>query len=163
MTIEEKRVDYLTLNKSAMLNAETDVAELKMSAVGVLKTQSALFKGSAVALALPKGDATLSWSSASVLAAGNDVHVSYGGGQVMAAGNSIDVRNGGAGIAIAGTVRVDRGGVGLLLARHAEIGEDTRVMLQPTGAAALGVGFGAGLLAALVLCRTCMRRRNGAS
>ena len=78
-------------------------------------------------------------------------------------GNSIDVRNGGAGIAIAGTVRVDRGGVGLLLARHAEIGEDTRVMLQPTGAAALGVGFGAGLLAALVLCRTCMRRRNGAS
>ena len=67
MTIEEKHVDYLTVNKSALGRAQADTAEVKMSAVGALTTQSATLKASSVAAALVKGDASLAWSNAQIV------------------------------------------------------------------------------------------------
>ena len=54
MPIEEKRVDYLTADKAALLRGEADQADLRLSAVGMLRahTASLRFSASAVTLAL---------------------------------------------------------------------------------------------------------------
>ena len=46
---------------------------------------------------------------------------------------------------------VQRGLVGVVVAQNATLGDDTKVLLKPTGAAALGAGFGAGAIAGLLL------------
>jgi hypothetical protein len=49
------------------------------------------------------------------------------------------------------TVKVERGMVGLVLARHAELGDGVRVLLQPRGAAALGAGVGLAVAAVMAV------------
>jgi hypothetical protein len=158
MTIEEKRVDYLTANKSAMLRAEADQADVRMSAVGLLSTQAASLRFSSAGATLPRGDVTMSFSNGQLVTARNDMHIANGGGQVMAAANSIDVRNGGAGLMVARQIRVERGAVGLLLAQQAELADGVRVLLQPAGAAAVGVGAGVGFAAGLLVLWRLFRR-----
>jgi hypothetical protein len=161
MTIEQKHVDYLTLNKSALGRAQADTADVKMSAVGMLSTQSANFKASSVAAAMVKGDATLAWSSAQMVGTTKDVTLTNSGGQLMLAGNTIDVHRGGAAVMAARSVTVQRGMVGVVIAQNAVLGDDTRVLLKPTGAAAMGVGFGAGALTGLLLAGRVLRKRKG--
>jgi len=158
MPIEEKRVDYLTLDKSAMLKAEADHADVRMSAVALLNAQTAALRFSSAAVTLAKGDASLSFSSGQIVTARNDVHVANGGGQVLAAGNSIDVRNGGAALMAARNIRVERGAVGVLLAQHADIADGVRVLFRPAGAAALGVGAGVGFAASLLMLWRLLKR-----
>jgi hypothetical protein len=160
MTIEQKHVDYLTLNKSALGRAQADTAEVKMSAVGMLTTQSANFKASSVAAALVKGDASLAWSSAQMVGSTKDVTLTNSGGQIMLAGNNIEVLRGGAAVMAARSVTVQRGLVGMVVAQNATLGDDTKVLLKPTGAAALGAGFGAGAIAGLLLAARMLGRRK---
>jgi hypothetical protein len=160
MTIEEKHVDYLTVNKSALGRAQADTAELKFSAVGALTTQTATLKASSVAAALVKGDASLAWSSAQLVGSAHDITLNNSGGQLMVAGNSIDVRTGGAAVMAARTITVQRGLVGMVLAQNADLGDDTKVLLKPAGAAAMGAGFGAGAIVGLVFAARGLRRRR---
>ena len=160
MTIEQKHVDYLTLNKSALGRAQADTAEVKMSAVGMLNTQSASFKASSVAAALVKGDASLAWSSAQLVGSTKDVTLSNSGGQLMLAGNNIDVQRGGAAVMAARSVTVQRGMVGMVVGQNVTLGDETRVLLKPTGAAALAAGFGAGAITGLLLAARILGRRK---
>ena len=161
MTIEEKHVDYLTVSKSAVARAPGDTAEVKMSAVGALTTDTAWLKFSSVAAAMVRKDASLSWCNAQLATARNNMTLTNSGGQLLAAGNTIEVRRGGAAIMAARTIQVQRGVVGVLLAQQATLGDETRVLLQPAAAAAMGAGFAAGALAGLVLGGTFRRRRRG--
>jgi len=68
--------------------------------------------------------------------------VRQGGAQWMFSAGDVTVDWGGAALVAAPTVKVERGVVGLVLARRAELGDGVRVLLQPRGAAALGAGVG---------------------
>jgi hypothetical protein len=160
MTIEQKHVDYLTLSKSALGRAQADTAEVKMSAIGALSTQSANIKASSVASAYVKGNASLAWSSAQLVGSTKDVTLTNSGGQIMLAGNDIEVHRGGAAVMAARTVTVHRGLVGMVVAQNAILGDETKVLLKPTGAAALGAGFGAGAIAGLLLAGLMPGRRK---
>ena len=46
----------------------------------------------------------------------------------------------------------------MLIAQDATLGDGTKVLLKPTGAAGLGAGFGAGALAGLMLGRVFRHR-----
>ena len=162
MTIEQKHVDYVTVNKSALGRVQADTAEVKFSAVGALTTQSATIKASSVAAALVKGDASLAWSSAQLVGSSHDVTLSNSGGQLMLAGNNIDVQRGGPAVMAARAVTVQRGMVGMVVGQNVTLGDETRVLLKPSGAAALGAGFGVGAITGLLLAaRTLRRRRKG--
>jgi fumarate hydratase class II len=160
MMIEQKHVDYLTVDKSALGRAQADTAEVKFSAVGALTTQSAALKASSVAAALVKGDASLAWCNAQLVGSANDVTLTNSGGQLMLAGNSIDVHTGGAAVMAARSITVQRGLVGMVIAQNATLGDDTKVLLKPSGAAALGAGFGAGAIVGLLLAARGLRRRR---
>jgi hypothetical protein len=149
MTREEKHLDYLTLEKSAAGRVQADTAEVKFSAVCLLQADSASFQASSTAAALAKGDVSMAWSSAQLVAAAKDVTMSNAGGQLIAAAGSVDVHTGGAALIAGGSVTVERGLVGVVLARTATLGDQTRVLLAPRAAAALSAGFGAGFLAAV--------------
>ena len=61
----------------------------------------------------------------------------------LAAGD-VSFDKGGCAAVVAPTVRVERGGIGIALARRIEVGEGGRVLLRPGAAAALGIGLGIG-------------------
>ena len=61
---------------------------------------------------------------------------------MLVAGNSIPIQHGGGAVLVAGQAEVTRGAVGVLLTRHATLGEGTRVLLNTPQAMALGAAFG---------------------
>jgi len=96
--------------------------------------------------------------------AGNDVHVErgggvmflarrhlsieQGGGQWLISAGTLDVRQGGGAALIAKQAQVSEGNVGVLIAGHATIAPNARVLLRATPAVALAavVSFAAGWL-----------------
>jgi hypothetical protein len=59
------------------------------------------------------------------------------------------------------SVTVQRGIVGMVVGQNVTLGDETRVLLKPTGAAALGAGFSAGAIAGLLLATRIWRKRKG--
>jgi hypothetical protein len=154
----------VTLDKSAAGAVRAETAELKMSAAALLKTESANLSMSAAGLTYAKDDASLNWSSASLMAAGSEVRMQYSGAQIVAAGGPVRLLSSLAGAVLARTAHADRAYIGLLVAGKAELGEGTKVLLQPGGAAAMGAGFAGGLLLALAFLWKLLargRRRRG--
>lgn len=137
------------VDRKAALKIEAGEASVRMSAVGYLSADSAVFKMSPAALTYARGPVELKFSSASVLASADDVHLQYSGSQIVAAKGDVRLGTAAAGAVLSGRSHVERGLVGLLIAKDVELGEGARVMLRPAGAAALGAGFAGGLLLAV--------------
>ncbi|MBM3146700.1 MAG: hypothetical protein FJ000_02260 [Actinobacteria bacterium] len=141
--------DRASLDKTAVVKLQAAQADVRMSAVGLLSTESAQLKMSPAALTYARGPVELKLSSANMLVTGGDVNVQYGGAQLLAAGGDARLATAAAGAVIAREVHVERGLVGMLVARDAELADGARVILRPSGAAALGAGFAGGLLLAV--------------
>jgi len=139
------------LDRRVVARVEADEADVRMSAVGYLSADSAEVKMSPTAFTYARGSADLKLSTANVLAVGNDVHLQYSGGQLVAAKGDVRLDMAAAGAVMSREVHVDRGLVGLLIASNVELGEGTRVILRPAGAAAMGAGFAGGLFLAVAL------------
>jgi hypothetical protein len=58
------------------------------------------------------------------------------------------------------SVTVQRGMVGMVVGQNVTLGDETRVLLKPTGAAALAAGFGAGAITGLLLAARILGRRK---
>ncbi len=86
------------------------------------------------------GNLTVNQGGASVMLAGGDAAIEQGGASIIAAAGDIDVRTGGAAVAAARAVRVERGTVGLVVAKTVTV-HDSRVLLTPAEAAALGAAL----------------------
>jgi hypothetical protein len=147
---ESVTAESVEMNRSAAKSVKAGTVSMERSAAALLTADSATLKYSAAAVTYARGQADLSWASPKLVGAGGDVTIKNGGAQFVAAANSVSIRNGGAAAVVARTARVEGGTVGLLLAGQADIDENARVILRPTGAAALGAGFAGGLFLALV-------------
>jgi len=141
--------DQTSIDKTAVVRLQAGRADVRMSAIGLLSTESAQLKMSPAALTYARGPVELKLSSASMLVTGGDVNVQYGGAQILAAGGDVRLATAAAGAVVAREVHVERGLVGMLVARDAELSDGARVILRPSGAAALGAGFAGGLLLAV--------------
>jgi hypothetical protein len=146
------------------------------SLVGRVQARKALVTGSGAGAVVAGEDATLSASFAGAVVAGRDMVVTAGGGQFLVAGGDITLTTGGAQILVAGgdvdatnlnggvlvarRVSVERGIVGVLVARDADLG-NARVLLNTPQAAALGAVLGLVAPVVAFLLHRSFRRRKG--
>jgi lipopolysaccharide assembly outer membrane protein LptD (OstA) len=93
------------------------------------------------------GDVAVHNAGAQMVVARGDVSIANGGAQTILASGGVQVHQGGAAVMVGGHVEVQRGFVGIALAPRITMSE-TKLILGPSGALALGVGlaFGAGLV-----------------
>ncbi len=111
--------------------------------VGVVASRaSANVKQGMTGAVMAGGDASVTQGYATAVAAAGDATVKQAGAQWLLAAGDVDVDLGGALLVAAPRVTMHRGFVGLLAARNADIGEGVKVLLKPTGAAAIGAAFG---------------------
>jgi hypothetical protein len=123
--------------------ARGEAVEISRSAVVVSASKgAATVKQGFTGAVLAGGDATVAQGYATALAAAGDASVRQAGAQWLFAAGDVNVEYGGAGLIVAPRVTMRRGFVGLLAARNAQLEDGARVMLKPTGAAALGAAFG---------------------
>ena len=124
--------------------ARGETVEVSRSAVGLAASRgpSTIRQGFAGGV-LAGGDASVSQGYATAVAAAGDAKVKQGGAQWLLSAGDVDVEFGGAAVVLAPRVTMRRGFVGLLAAREARLEDGARVLLKPTGAAALGAAFGA--------------------
>ena len=90
---------------------------------------------------LARGDVSVYQGGANLLLVGGDLSVEQGGGQTIIAKGDVSIRQGGALVAAAPSVTVQSGWVGLALGGRVEL-KESRVLLGPAQAAALGAGLG---------------------
>jgi hypothetical protein len=140
-TAEER--EGAVVERSLAFAVRGETAMIRQSGVGVVATTGATeVRQSMVASVLSGGGASLAQGYATAIVAAGDAQVRQGGAQWILSAGDVTVDWGGAALVAAPTVKVERGMVGLVLARRAELGDGVRVLLQPRGAAALGAGVG---------------------
>ena len=106
---------------------------------------------------LARGDVSIRQGGANLLATTGDLDIRQGGAQTLLALGDVAISQGGAIVTAAGSVRVDQGWVGLALGGKVDL-QDSRVLLGPAQAFALGAGA-----ALVVVCaKWCARRCRGA-
>ncbi len=131
------------VERSLAFAVRGDTATVERSAVGVVATTGATeVRQSLAASVLSGGGVGLTQSGATAVVATGDATLRQGGAQWLLAVGDVTVVSGGAAVVAAPAVKVERGFVGLVLARDVELGDGARVLLQPRGAAALGAGIG---------------------
>jgi hypothetical protein len=139
---------------------QTDVAEVRHGMIGMLRTGDAHVRQSASVITTAKGGADLDQSASMALISGGDtsmkmsaavavptlgdLHMEKSGAQWVVAAGDVSIEKGGCAAAVAPTVRVDRGGVGVALGWHVDVGENSRVLFGPLAAVGLGLAFGVG-------------------
>jgi hypothetical protein len=129
-----------------------DTATVRRSAVGVVATTGATEVRQSVAAAVLSGDGvSLTQGGATAVVAAGDAEIRQGGCQWLLSAGDVTVEWGGAAVMAAPSVKMERGTVGLVLARRAELGDGVRVLLQPRGAAALGAGIGLAVAAVMAV------------
>ena len=105
---------------------------------------------------LARGDVSIQQGGANLLATTGDLDIRQGGAQTLLAAGDVTINQGGAIVTAAGSVRVDRGWVGLALGSKVDL-QDSRVLLGPAQVLAVGAG-----VAAVVACaKWCARRCRG--
>jgi hypothetical protein len=140
--------------------ARGDAVEVSRSAVAVAASKGpATMKQSFVGGVLAGGDASVSQGYATAVAAAGDAKVKQGGAQWLLSAGDVDVEFGGAAVVLAPRVTMRRGFVGLLAARDAQLEDGAKVLLKPTGAAALGAAFGAAFAIVAAVAFVGRRRR----
>jgi len=147
----EERQDAV-VERSLAFAVRGETATIGQSAVGIVATTGATEVRQGVAASvLSGGGASLAQGYATALVTAGDAHVRQAGAQWMLSAGDVAVEWGGAAVVAAPTVKVERGVVGLVLARRAELGDGVRVLLQPRGAAALGAGVGLAVAAVMAV------------
>ena len=140
------------VERSLVFAVRGDTASVERSAVGVVATTGATeVHQSLAASVISGGGVSLSQAGATAIVAAGDAQLRQGGSQWLLAAGDVTVDWGGAAVVAAPVVKVERGFVGLVLARHAEMGDGARVLLQPRGAAALGAGLGLAVAAVMAV------------
>ncbi|HEX2910517.1 MAG TPA: hypothetical protein VH186_06880 [Chloroflexia bacterium] len=87
-------------------------------------------------------DARLENGGGLAITAGRDLKLGDGGGFILAAGRQLSVEDGGGAVMVSREITLNRGFAGVVLAARVELGEGSRVLLTPAGAAAFGGAFG---------------------
>ncbi len=114
------------------------------------------------------GDTSLHLSAAVAAPSLGNLHLDKSAVQWVVAAGDVTLDKSACVAAVAPAVRVERGAVGVALARRVEVGEGGRVLFGPLAAAALGIGLGIGIGVAVVAGAgwaglQAWRRRPGAS
>jgi hypothetical protein len=122
--------DVHVQQSASVLTTAKGGADLDQSAVGAL---------------VSGGDTSMKMSAAVAVPTLGDLHIEKGGAQWAIAAGDVSFEKGGCAVAVAPSVRVDRGGVGVALGWHVDVGESSRVLFGPLAAVALGLAFGAGM------------------
>lgn len=141
--------DDVQANLSAVLMAKADWFESIGSAVAIASVEGdAEINTSAVPLLIAKGDIDFHQAYASAVVAGAAVNVHQGGSPFMLA-KQLKIEQGAGAVIVAGEATVERSFVGFILARNANVSEDSRVLLDGKSAAIIAAGLfgGLGLLA----------------
>jgi len=148
---QDERRDAV-VERSLAFAVRGDTASIGQSAVGVVATTGAAeLRQGVAASVLSGGGVSLSQGYATALVAAGDAQVRQAGAQWLLTAGDVAVEWGGAAVVAAPTVKVERGVIGLVLSRQAELGEGVRVLLQPRGAAALGAGVGLAVAAVMAV------------
>ena len=145
--------DDMQANLSAVVLARSDWFESIGSAVALASVEGdAEINTSAVPLLIAKGDIDFHQAYASAVVAGGTVHVHQGGSPFMLA-KQLKIEQGAGAVLVAGEATVERSFVGIVLARNANVSQDSRVLLDGRSAAIVAAGLlgGLGLLALAVM------------
>ena len=129
--------------------AGAEGAEVRHGLIGMVRAGDAHVRQSASVLTTAKGGADLDQSASMALVSGGDtsmkmsaavavptlgdLHIEKGGAQWAVAAGDVSFEKGGCAVAVAPSVRVDRGGVGVALGWHVDVGENSRVHLRAAG------------------------------
>ena len=141
--------------------AATEGAEVRHGLIGLVRAGDAHLQQSASVLTTAKGGADLNRSASVALLSGGDtsmkmsaavavptlgdLHIENGAAQWAISAGDLSIEKGGCAVAVAPRVRVDRGGVGVALGWHVDVGENSRVMFGPLAAVGLGLAFSLGM------------------
>ena len=140
--------------------ARGETVQVSRAAVALSTSKGpATVKQGLVGAALAGGDVSVAQGYATAIAAAGDATVKQGGVQWLMSAGEVDVELGGAAVVLAPRVTMRRGFVGLLAARHAQLEDGAKVLLRPTGAAALGAAFGAAFALVAAVAFAGRRRR----
>ncbi len=150
-----------TVSMSAVGTVNAETLSTAASAIATAKTGPIDATGCAIGLAQVDGDAAVSLSVVPILSAKGGATFRQSYASAFVSGGDVSVSQGGAPLIIAREVNIDTGGgvavltseatirhswIGVLLARRADVSDDTRVFLNTRGAlilaAALLGGFG---------------------
>jgi hypothetical protein len=139
---------------------QTDAAEVRHGMIGMVRAGDAHVRQSASVITTAKGGADLDQSASMALISGGDtsmkmsaavavptlgdLRMEKSAAQWVVAAGDVSIEKGGCAAAVAPNVRVDRGGVGLALGWHVDVGENSRVLFGPLAAVGLGLAFGVG-------------------
>ncbi len=142
----------LVARMSAIGSADTGTFDATASAVGMLTADGdASVSLSAVPIISAKGDASIRQNYTSAIIVGGDVEMSQAFAPIIV-GKQTTLDHSAGAVIFAGEATVEKGWVGVVLARDAQISDDSRVLVSTKAAliiaAALLGGFG---LIALVL------------
>ncbi len=96
------------------------------------------------------GDTSLHLSAAVAAPCLGDLRLDKSAVQWVVAAGDVALEKSACAAAVSPAVRVERGVVGVALARRVEVGEGGRVLFGPLAAAALGIGLGIGIGVAVV-------------
>lgn len=152
MTETQDEARQVVVERALAFAVRGDTATIGRSAVGVVATTGAAEVHQGVAgTVLSGGGASISQGYATALVTAGDAQVRQAGAQWLLTAGDVKMEWGGAAVVAAPTVKVERGVIGLVLSRHAELGDGVRVLLQPRGAAALGAGVGLAVAAVMAV------------
>lgn len=105
------------------------------------RDRAELQSGGAIVVAAG-GDLHLTSGGGAIIAAGGNTSVTAGGGQILVSGGEMRIKNGGGALLIAGRAKVENAVIGILLSGSTSPGANTRVLLNTSQAAVLGVALG---------------------
>ncbi len=131
------------MRSSAIGSAAVNDLETDMSALGGVSADgSASIDMSAVGGIAAKGDVTVERGLIGGVAAGGNVSLGTGLADAVLAAGDVHAETLGAGAVAARSVTISKGWVGVVASPQANIAEDVKVVLDPKGAAWLGIAFG---------------------
>jgi hypothetical protein len=144
--------NQVVVERSLACAVRGETATVSQSAVGAVATTGSIdVRQSLVGPVFSGSGVTLSQGGSTALVAFGDGTVRQGYAQWVFTTGDVTMEWAGAAVVAAPTVKVERGWVGLVLSRHTELAEGARVLLRPSGAAALGGAAGLALGALLLV------------
>ncbi len=127
---------------AGVIRAEQDVSLARGGAMVVAAGKDVEMSGGGAGLLASGRDLEIQNGGAWVAVIGKDGQISNGGAIFLNVGGSLDITNGGGVVAVARQASIQNGAVGLLFTGQANLGENSKVILNTPQALALGAAFG---------------------
>ena len=125
-----------------VIRAEQDASLTRGGAMVVAAGKDVEMSEGGAGLVVSGRDFDLQNGGAWVTVIGHNGQVTNGGAIVINAGGNLDITNGGGVVAVCKQAAIQNGSVGVLLTGQANLGENTKVVLNTPQALALGAAFG---------------------